>query len=130
MQRFLYPRIAQTYHARVSLRAHRSNLLARLTHNLEELKATQRATFAVLPQPDPIREPAQYATCASLDDLVEVSQGSRDVPSQSLLRCAILECSKTGQKATSAELFNLLETKFPWVSEEGSQYEVRLQPQV
>ena len=108
-QRFLYPKIARTYHARVSLRAHRSALLSRLASSLEDLKATQRATFAVLPPPEPHREPAEYASCSTLDQLAEASKGATDVPPQSLLRCAIAECSKAGQKATSVALFNVLE---------------------
>ncbi|KAH9943275.1 uncharacterized protein BXZ73DRAFT_74267 [Epithele typhae] len=121
--RFLYPRIAQTYQARVSLHVHRSALLDRMTKTLNDLKATQKTTFAVLPQPELLREPPQYAICSTLDELVEASAGSRDISAQSLLRCAIAECSKTGQNATSADLFRVLVTKLPWIPEEGANYE-------
>ncbi|KAI0660809.1 hypothetical protein C8Q70DRAFT_912648 [Cubamyces menziesii] len=124
--RFIYPKIAQTYQARLSLRAHRKAQLERLTHSLEDLKALQRSTFAALPQPEPYREPAKYRGCRTLDELAEASKGEQDVPPNTLLRCAIQQCSKSGQKATSAELFRLLEEKFPWIAAEGAQHEEAL----
>lgn len=125
LQRYIYPKIAQTYHARLSLRSHRSALLERMTRSLEELKETQHATFAVLPQPEPLRELAKYAGCHGLDQLVIAAGDLQDVPPITMLRCAIQDSSKAERKATSAELFHALETKFPWVAEEGSQHEVR-----
>ena len=125
MQRFIYPKIAQTYQARLSLRTHRKVLLERLTHSLEELKTTQQSTFAVLPQPEPFREPAKYAECRGLEQLVTAAGDDKNVPPIALLRCAIADCSKAGLKATSAELFGALEAKLPWIAEEGAHYEVR-----
>ncbi|TFK88928.1 hypothetical protein K466DRAFT_546215 [Polyporus arcularius HHB13444] len=124
--RFLYPKIAQTYQARLSLRTHRRALLERMEHSLEDLKATQQSTFAVLPQPQPIREAARFAGCHGLEQLAAASNDERDVPPISLLRCAIEDCSKEGRRATSAELFRTLETKFPWIADEGAQYEENL----
>ncbi|KAI9000836.1 hypothetical protein BD414DRAFT_526238 [Trametes punicea] len=124
--RYIYPKVAQTYQARLSLRTHRKVLLERLTHSLQDLKAAQRTTFAVLPQPEPFREPAKYRSCRTLDELAEASKDEKDVPPMTLLRCAIQECAKSTQKATSAELFRLLEAKFPWVAEDGAQYEETL----
>ncbi|KAI0638363.1 hypothetical protein C8Q77DRAFT_1048683 [Trametes polyzona] len=124
--RFVYPRIAQTYQARLSLRTHNKALLERLTQSLEDLKTSQRSTFAVLPRPEPFREPTRYRGCRNLTQLAEASKGEKDIPPITLLRCAIQECSKGTQKATSAELFRLLEEKFPWVSEEGAQVEETL----
>ena len=100
-------------------------MLQRMTVTLEELKATQRSTFAVLPQPEPFRESTRYRECHGLDQLVAASKGEKDVSPISLLRCAIEDCSKEGHKATSAELFRVLEAKFPWVAEDA-QYEVRI----
>ncbi|OBZ76651.1 hypothetical protein A0H81_03893 [Grifola frondosa] len=54
--RFLYPRLARSYHARHALQTHRKNLLERLTSSLANLKDTQTAMFSVLPQPDPSRK--------------------------------------------------------------------------
>ena len=125
LQRYIYPKIAQTYHARISLRSHRSALLERMTRSLEELKEKQHATFAALPQPAPFRELAKYAGCHGLDQLAIAAGDLQDVPPITMLRCAIEDCSKAEQKATSAELFHALEVKFPWVAEEGSQHEVR-----
>ncbi|KAI0335652.1 hypothetical protein GY45DRAFT_1267998 [Cubamyces sp. BRFM 1775] len=124
--RFIYPKIAKTYQARLSLRAHRKAQLERLTHSLEDLKATQRSTFAALPQPEPHREPAKYRSCRTLDELAEASKDEQDVPPHTLLRCAIQQCSKSGQKATSAELFRLLEEKFPWIAAEDARHEEAL----
>ncbi|KAI9056505.1 hypothetical protein FKP32DRAFT_1763211 [Trametes sanguinea] len=124
--RYIYPRIAQTYQARLSLRAHRKARLERFTQSLEDLKSTQRATFAVLPQPESFAEPKTYRSCQSLRQLAEASNGEKDVPPITLLRCALQECAKSGQKATSAELFRLLEEKFPWVADDGAQYEETL----
>ncbi|KAM5535508.1 hypothetical protein V8D89_010845 [Ganoderma adspersum] len=124
--RYLYPKVAQTFHARISLRSHRSALLERLTRSLEDLKETQRATFAVLPQPEPFREIAKYAGCHGLDQLVMAAGDLQDVPPITMLRCAIEDCTKAERKATSAELFRTLEAKFPWVAEEGSQHEENL----
>ncbi|KAI1796199.1 hypothetical protein LXA43DRAFT_1090283 [Ganoderma leucocontextum] len=124
--RFLYPKIAQTFHARLSLRSHRSALLERMTRSLEELKETQHATFAILPQPEPFCEPAKYAGCHGLDQLVISAGDLQDVPPITMLRCAVEDCSKAELKATSAELFRMLEVKFPWVAEEGAQHEDNL----
>ncbi|RPD80921.1 hypothetical protein L226DRAFT_432864, partial [Lentinus tigrinus ALCF2SS1-7] len=124
--RFLYPKIAQTYQARLSLRTHRKALLERLTHSLEDLKATQQSTFAVLPQPDLFREPAKYAECHGLEQLAAAAGDDKDAPPAVLLRCAIEDCSKAGLKATSAELFRALEAKLPWIAEEGVQFEETL----
>ncbi|KAH9899683.1 hypothetical protein C8Q73DRAFT_638478 [Cubamyces lactineus] len=124
--RFIYPKIAKTYQARLSLRAHRKAQLERLTHSLEDLKESQRSTFAALPQPEQYREPAKYRACRTLDELAEASKDEQDVPPNTLLRCAIQQCSKSGQKATSAELFRLLEEKFPWIAAEGAQHEEAL----
>ncbi|KAI0720309.1 hypothetical protein C8T65DRAFT_634096 [Cerioporus squamosus] len=109
--RFLYPKIAQTYQARLSLRTHRRALLERMTRSLEDLKATQQSTFAVLPQPEAFREPAKYAECHGLEQLAAASNDERD------------DCLKEGRRATSAELFSTLETKLPWIAEEGAQFE-------
>ena len=97
-----------------------------MTRSLEDLKETQRATFAVLPQPEPFSEIAKYAGCHGLDQLVIAAGDLQDVPPITMLRCAIKDCTKAERKATSAELFRTLEAKFPWVAEEGSQHEVRL----
>ncbi|OJT05321.1 hypothetical protein TRAPUB_3762 [Trametes pubescens] len=124
--RFIYPRIAQTYQARLSLRTQRKALLERLTNSLQDFKATQQSTFAVLPQPEPLREPVKYRECLTLDKLADASKDEQDIPPVTLLRCAIQECSKGTKKATSAELFGILEEKFPWVAAEGSQHEETL----
>ncbi|KAH9850768.1 hypothetical protein C2E23DRAFT_887106 [Lenzites betulinus] len=123
--RFIYPRIAQTYQARLSLRTHHKALLERLTHSLGDLKDTQRGTFAVLPQPEQFREPTKYKACRCLSQLADASKEETDIPPITLLRCAIQECAKGTQKATSAELFRLLEEKFPWIAQADASFEVR-----
>ncbi|KAI0677359.1 hypothetical protein C8Q78DRAFT_1002404 [Trametes maxima] len=123
--RFIYPKIAQTYQARLSLRTHRKALLERLTNSLDDLKAAQRSTFAVLPQPGPFHEPAKYRSCRTLAQLAEASAGEKNIAPITLLRCAIQECAKgTHKKATSAELFRMLEETFPWVAEGGADSEL------
>ncbi|EJF62407.1 hypothetical protein BD309DRAFT_877577 [Dichomitus squalens] len=124
--RFLYPKIAQMYQARISLRSHRSALLERLTRSLGDLKEAQQSTFAILPQPELFREPTKYAECHGLDELISAAGDVQDVPPITLLRCAIEDCSKGERKATSPELFRVLEAKFPWIAEEGAQHEESL----
>ncbi|KAI0650553.1 hypothetical protein C8Q79DRAFT_944226 [Trametes meyenii] len=124
--RFIYPRIAQTYQARLSLRTHRKTHLERLTNSLDDLKTAQRSTFAVLPQPDPFHEPAKYRSCRTLAQLAEASAGEKDLSPITLLRCAIQECAKGTHKATSAALFRMLEETFPWVADGGAELEETL----
>ncbi|KAH9948389.1 hypothetical protein B0H21DRAFT_707808 [Amylocystis lapponica] len=125
--RFLYPRIAQTFHARHSLRTHQRDLLGKLTNSLTSLKETQSATFAVLPHPEPYKD-AQYGHCHTLDELVAASEGRQDIPDSTLLRCGIADLTAQGQKATTEVLFHALDTKFAWLADsaEGTQHDVRI----
>ncbi|EKM59307.1 uncharacterized protein PHACADRAFT_249711 [Phanerochaete carnosa HHB-10118-sp] len=116
--RFIYPRIAQTFHARHSLRAHHKTLLTRLTSSIEELKATQNETFAVLPLPPAYKVEPPYAECKTLDDVASAAGESRDIPHILLLERAIAEINSKKQKATAEAILQLLETKFPWIQSE------------
>ncbi|CCM00676.1 uncharacterized protein FIBRA_02715 [Fibroporia radiculosa] len=128
--RFIYPRIAQTFHARLSLRRHQTGLLHRLTASLEQLKETRAETAAVLPRPELFRD-ARYGQCQTLDDVLSASTdvsenketskdeaSGRNVPPETLLRCAIADVVKTEQKPTSEAIFVHLEGKMPWLREE------------
>lgn len=125
-QRFIYPRIAQTFYARHSLQSHQKSLLAKLTSSLEALKASQTETFSVLPRPPSYRLPPKYKDCQSLDDIVAVSEDSHDLPHIPLLQYAIAELSSQKAKPTAEAIFQLLESKLPWIqAEEDAKFEVR-----
>ncbi|GJE84358.1 hypothetical protein PsYK624_004340 [Phanerochaete sordida] len=124
--RFIYPRVAQTFHARHSIRTHHKDLLTRLTTSIEELRAAQNETFAVLPPPPTYRIEPPYTGCKTLDDVASAAGNSRDIPHVLLLERAIAEISAKKQKPTAEAILQLLEAKFPWIQEEDSRFENEL----
>ncbi|KIP12749.1 hypothetical protein PHLGIDRAFT_97395 [Phlebiopsis gigantea 11061_1 CR5-6] len=125
--RFIYPRIAQTFHARHSIQSHQKTLLGRLTESLEALKASQAETFAALPRPEAYTIPPSYRHCQSLDDVVNAAGDARDIPHIPLLRYAAAELSSQKAKPTAEAIFQLLESKLPWIqTEEDAKFENEL----
>lgn len=132
-QRFLLPRIAQTTNARHSLKTHHVILMRRLTTSLSFLKESQAEFHAVLPHPQPFKEPAKFAGCHSvaevLMELGEKDPVMQNMPPVSLIRCGIHDYGRGKEgdvaKPTTEELFRYLEGQVPWlVSEDGLRYEV------
>ncbi|EMD40948.1 hypothetical protein CERSUDRAFT_111523 [Gelatoporia subvermispora B] len=124
--RFLYPRISQTYQARLSLKTHQRGLLDRLTRSLEDLKSAQRDTFAILPKPELFKDP-KYEKCHTLDDLILRSEGRHDVPNITVLRCALEELKARGSSTSTEEIFATLGPKLPQLqATEAQQYEAEL----
>ena len=131
-QRFLLPRLTQSYKARIALQGHQSALIARLTESASALKATQAESYKDLPRTVPIYEDSQYAQHHTIDELV--SEGSRDesiqlgadIPDFTILRCALEELGRSETESTSTEvLFRYLESKLPWLArEEGAARQV------
>lgn len=144
--RFLLPRLAQSYHARHALRNHHLFLLERLKNSAHELRAGQIASYKDLPRLDEHREDEPFANFETLDDVVahvqhlnsaspfgtpasaESGESGEDVPDLTILRCGITELTRMkGQDpggesgdvkgVSSEELFALLESKLPWLSE-------------
>lgn len=134
-QRYLLPRLAQSYQARLALRKHQSTLIARLTESASALKASQAESYKDLPRIVPIYEDSQHAQCHAIDDVLSHAGSSgeesihpgADIPDVTILRCALEElgCSKTDGTSTE-ELFRYLESKLPWLGrEDGAARQVR-----
>lgn len=135
LQRFLLPRIALTFHARHSIKTHHLTLMRRLTTSLAYLKESQSESHAVLPRPQPYKEPVNFAGCHSVAEVLgklgEKDPLMQDIPTVSLIRCGIQDHGKGKEgesaKPTTEELFRFLEAQVPWlVSEEGLKYEVSI----
>lgn len=118
LQRFLLPRISQSYHARHALRSHHLSLLERLKNSAHELRTGQIASYKDLPRLDEHREDEPFANFETLDDVVahvqrsdstspsgmpasaESGESGEDVPDLTILRCGITELKRTkGQGA-------------------------------
>ena len=113
LQRFLLPRLTQSALARRSLKAHQSDLLAKLTESLRELKDEQTVAYADLPRPDPWEEPVEpWGECKSLGDVVTAAQGENRspvvVPHVTLLRCALADIVGQNKPSTADEIFQAL----------------------
>lgn len=113
-QRFIYPRIAQSFQARNAIRNHQRDLLQRLTSSLESTKAEQTSTFALLPTPEQHKEDPIYAEYKTLKDVTVSAKEPRSVPNVTVLRCAIADLEASKQPTTAAAIFSLLEEKMPW----------------
>lgn len=136
LQRYLLPRLTQSYQARLALRKHQSALIARLTESASALKATQAESYKDLPRAVTVYEDSQYAECRTIDDLLsrvasfreETSEPDADIPDVTILRCALEELGHTKTDGTSTEeLFRHLESKLVWLGgEEGATRQVWL----
>ncbi|KAJ7498668.1 hypothetical protein FB451DRAFT_1358160 [Mycena latifolia] len=131
--RVLLPRVTATSLARGSLRSHQLSLIRKLNTSLAALKESQADVAAVLPKPEPHKEPTAFAACLSVDALLEQAKKQEieisAIPAISLLRCAIsdLRRSSEARNPTTEEVFQILEGKIPWlVSEEGAPFENHL----
>ncbi|THH07746.1 hypothetical protein EW146_g9218 [Bondarzewia mesenterica] len=121
--RFLLPRLTKSSLARRSIVNHQRDLLSKLTSSLSEMKETQKASFEILPHPEPYKEEARYAQCSTLDDVVAASEGKQDIPEIALLRCALADFAKQGQQPSLEELFREVSTKLPWFESDPSYQE-------
>jgi len=125
--RFLFPRVARTAFARLSLKQHHISLLSKLRESLDVLKERQTETFAVLPKPPPAQEDRKYNDVHSLEDLDVSSEASIDVPEYTLLRCVIEGQIAQKKVTTKEEIFSVLESHYPWLStENGVEYQTSL----
>lgn len=117
--RFLLPRITQSFMARQSLKAHHLSLLRNLTTSLAGLKETQSESLSVLPRLSLYREPASFAACHSVTEVLatmgEKSPSFRDIPSVTLLRCAIEDLNNDGRidETTTEAIFRYLQERTP-----------------
>jgi hypothetical protein len=112
-QRFIYPRIAQSFQARHALRTHQKELLKKLAASIEQTKAEQSASFALLPTPEPYKEDPMYEEYKTLEDILVSSKDPNTVPDVTLLRCAIQDVTASKQPVTAAAIFHLLNDKMP-----------------
>ncbi|KAF9478182.1 hypothetical protein BDN70DRAFT_860632 [Pholiota conissans] len=126
-RRFLFPKIAQTWLARHSLRSHHLMLMSQLNTSLTSLKNSQFESFSILPHSDPFKEPKQFSTCNSVAEILKVASSKEKepeftkLPIISLLRCGIKEL---GGEPTTEELFRFLEAQIPWLlTDEGLEFE-------
>ncbi|KAJ7653471.1 hypothetical protein B0H17DRAFT_1100662 [Mycena rosella] len=131
--RVLLPRVTATFLARGSLKSHQLALIRKLNASLAALKEAQADTAAVLPKPEPHKEPPVFAACQSIDALLEQANKQEieipAIPAISLLRCAIADFRKgpESQNPRTEEVFQVLEGKIPWlVSDEGAPFENHL----
>ncbi|KAJ7490299.1 hypothetical protein B0H11DRAFT_1019220 [Mycena galericulata] len=131
--RVLLPRVTATFVARASLKSHQLSLIRRLNTSLAALKESQADSAAVLPKPEPYKEPAAFAACVSIDALLEQAKTESievaGISAISLLRCAIADFRKgpDSRNPRTEELFQVLEGKIPWlVSDEGADFEYHL----
>ncbi|KAJ6538536.1 hypothetical protein DFH09DRAFT_78570 [Mycena vulgaris] len=131
--RVLLPRITETFLARRSIKSHQLSLIRKLNASLAALKESQAEVAAVLPQPEPHKEPTAFAACLSIDALLEQAKKQEieisGVPAISLLRCAISDFRKRSelQNPRTEEVFQIVEGKIPWlVSDEGAPFEHHL----
>ncbi|KAF8142307.1 hypothetical protein K438DRAFT_1995160 [Mycena galopus ATCC 62051] len=131
--RVFLPRVISTTMARGSLKSHQLSLIQKLNASLAALKESHSEMAAVLPTPEPHKEPSSFAACLSIDALLEQAKKQSievsDVPEISLLRCAISDFRKGSESRdpTTEEVFQVLEGKIPWlVSDEGAPFEQRL----
>ncbi|GLB34034.1 putative peroxisomal membrane anchor protein (Pex14p) conserved region [Lyophyllum shimeji] len=133
--RFLLPRITQSTLARHAIKTHHLALLRRLNESLASLKESQKESHAVLPRPEPFREPPQFRECHSVADVLKVlgdkEPDMHSIPPVTLLRSGIEGFGK-GKDAdqaqpTTEDLFQYLEGQLPWlVSDDGLKYEQKL----
>jgi hypothetical protein len=112
---------------------HHLALMRRLTTSLTSLKESQAELHAVLPRPQPYKEPVLFADCHSLAEILGQLGGkdpaTQDMPTVSFIRCGIEDYGKAKEgdaaKPTTHDFFRFLESQVPWlVSEEGLEYEV------
>ncbi|KAF8505911.1 hypothetical protein F5888DRAFT_1791867 [Russula emetica] len=107
--RLLLPRLTQSALARRSLKAHQSDLLAKLTTSLHDFKGAQEVAYADLPHPDPWEEVVPWCECKSLSDVASaVESGSTHPPHVTLLRCALADLAVQNKPSTADDIFQIL----------------------
>ncbi|KAI0005157.1 hypothetical protein BJV74DRAFT_881044 [Russula compacta] len=107
--RFLLPRLTRSALARRSLKAHQSELLAKLTASLCDFKEVQQVAYADLPHPDPWEEVAPWGECKCLGDVAAAAESGRThVPHVTLLRCALADLAAHNKPSTADDVFEIL----------------------
>ncbi|KAJ7930054.1 hypothetical protein B0H13DRAFT_2310088 [Mycena leptocephala] len=137
---FIYYNIARTStpnHSNIQcarlIKSHQLSLIQKLNVSLAALKKAQSEAAAVLPKPEPHKEPSAFAACTSIDAVLEQAKKQNieisAVSEISLLRCTISDFRKGSESRNprTEEVFQVLEGKIPWlVSQEGAPFEQRL----
>ncbi|CAL1701334.1 unnamed protein product [Somion occarium] len=125
--RYIFPRLTQSFQARLSLHSQQRDLLQKLTVSLADLKASQTKAFADLPRPQLHQEDVQYKDCHSLDAVFNLTEEVQNIPPITLLRCAIEELALKSEAVTADAIFSALETRWTWLqTEEGSDFAAKL----
>jgi len=112
--RFLLPRLTRSAYARRSLKAHQSDLLAKLTASSHDFREAQKVAYADLPHPDPWEEVVPWGGCKSLRDVAAaVERTNTPIPRVTLLRCTLAELAAQNKPATADNIFQYLFSSIP-----------------
>ncbi|KAH9965784.1 hypothetical protein BC827DRAFT_1179829 [Russula dissimulans] len=107
--RFLLPRLTRSAYARRSLKAHQSDLLARLTASLHDFREAQKVAYADLPHPHPWEEAAPWGQCKCLRDITAAAEHTNTpLPHVTLLRCTLADLAAKNKPATADNVFQFL----------------------
>ncbi|KAI6105907.1 hypothetical protein F5141DRAFT_1196802 [Pisolithus sp. B1] len=120
--RYLLPRLAKSYEARLALRNHQLSLLLRLRDSAERFKSEQAESYMELPRVPKYHEEEPFASFETLDDViahlplsrsttqvgtsallsVETSDEKRgeEVPELTILRCGLNELVRTKNRGS------------------------------
>ncbi|KAI6130323.1 hypothetical protein EDD16DRAFT_1515507 [Pisolithus croceorrhizus] len=120
--RYLLPRLAKSYEARLALRNHQLSLLLRFKNSAERLKSEQAESYKELPRVPKYHEEEPFASLVTLDDViayvplsrsttqvgssallsVETSDETRGegVPELTILRCGLNELVRTKNRGS------------------------------
>lgn len=91
------------------LKAHQSDLLAKLTASLHDFKEAQKVAYADLPHPDPWEEVEPWRECKTLGDVASaVESRSTHPPYVTLLRCALADLAVQNKPSTADDIFQIL----------------------
>ncbi|KAJ8515235.1 hypothetical protein ONZ45_g7320 [Pleurotus djamor] len=95
--------------------------MRKLTTNLAALKESQSESYSILPRPEPYKEPAELAQCASIDAILKRNLSPAEIHPITLLRCAISDFTKLhkDEAPTTEELFQIMEAKLPELASES-----------
>jgi hypothetical protein len=91
-QRFVLPRLADSYAKRQALVAHQRGLIEHLAESSKALKDAQQTHFSGLPRRNPYDEDTKFASSTTLTSLKDAASGNiTSAPNLSIARCTILE---------------------------------------
>jgi hypothetical protein len=108
------------------LKAHQSELLAKLTASLHDFKGAQKVAYADLPHPDPWKEVVPWRDCKSLGDVASAAEScSTHPPHATLLRCALADLAVQNKPSTADDIFQILfSTNLPSLLNIDNAYQV------